>query len=110
MSKLVSIFLVIAVAIGFLLMFLVPPTQINLLIISGIIFVLGLLLVYVNRKVFARTSLLKPLTYARIPTVLECPKCGSKLNQALGNSGMPQIYACPNCGYSGAVGLNPKNK
>jgi predicted RNA-binding Zn-ribbon protein involved in translation (DUF1610 family) len=41
-----------------------------------------------------------------MPTQLECPKCGSKLNQLIAGAA-GQIYVCPKCGYRGAVGLEP---
>ena len=41
-------------------------------------------------------------------TILECPKCGSKLRSNPGE--MPPLYFCLNCGYQGAIGLEPKEK
>ena len=38
-------------------------------------------------------------------TILECPQCGSKLQQHVT---MAQLYACPNCGYQGPIALKPK--
>lgn len=38
-------------------------------------------------------------------TIMECPKCGSKLNI---DASMAQLYVCPSCGYRGPVALEPK--
>ncbi|TAL46817.1 hypothetical protein EPN87_04325 [archaeon] len=40
-------------------------------------------------------------------TILECPKCGHRLNQHVA---MTQLYACENCGYQGPIALEPKRK
>jgi len=45
-----------------------------------------------------------------IPTILECPRCNSKLRQLFMGLSLPQMYFCPNCGYRGPIGLQPEEK
>lgn len=76
-------------------------------LIIFISFIIESVLIWVYRDIFGNIALLAPFTRRNIPTVKECPKCGNKLNQSLGQ--MEQIYACAKCGYQGSVVLNPKN-
>ncbi|MEM5834955.1 MAG: hypothetical protein QXL09_02365 [Candidatus Aenigmatarchaeota archaeon] len=109
MKKFSALFIVIA--LGLFLIFFSAYILSEFIISFYIFFILFLFLLAIlfGRKTSARIIQIQTFTPISQPTVLECPKCGSKLKTMPGK--LPPLYACPECGYYGPIGLKPeKNK
>lgn len=105
MRKILKLLPLAGVILGFLLLHFSYPSQVDIVFAFILIFGSMILLIWFNRKTFARINQLQALTRQSMPTGSECPKCHHELDQALGE--LPQLYACPNCGYTGSVALKP---